>query len=238
MFVILGLPLVAAARAVPWFHATSPAEPRRRAPPFLQDRNAALIVPFMVLMLSSLVASTFALTPEVWYPLRALAVAAAILTFLPVLRSCAGPLPVGLLPVAAGLLVGVAWVLTQPPATGDDSALVGALAELPAAWLAAWAGFRVIGSVVLVPVVEEAFFRGYLLARLDGPGWRRAAALVVSSALFALLHERWLAGLLAGLVFGGVLLRRGRLVDAIACHAAANLVLAATAIAGGDWTAF
>ena len=92
--------------------------------------------------------------------------------------------------------------------------------------------------MLLVPLVEEAFFRGYVLARLDGPGWRRAAAILVSAALFALLHDRWLAAFLSGIVFSLVMLRRGRLGDAVAAHAAANLVLAARAVARGDWAGF
>ena len=105
------------------------------------------------------------------------------------------------------------------------------------AWLAAWVALRVVGSVLLVPLVEEAFFRGYLLTRLDGPGWRRVAAILASAGLFALLHDRWIAALLTGLVLGLVMLRRGRLADAVAAHAAANLVLATLVVARGDWSA-
>ena len=79
--------------------------------------------------------------------------------------------------------------------------------------------------------MEEGFFRGYLLARLERAGLGRPFALLASAALFGLLHERWLAGAAAGLVFGLVFLRRDRLADAIAAHAAANAVLAGWALA-------
>lgn len=236
MFVLLGFGLVAVAR-MPWFRRTAArAAPRPAPPPLVKDRNAALIVPFMGLMFGTLVASTFALVPELWYPLRIAATALAVLPFLPWYRALDWtPDPVA---IGAGLAVGLVWVLTQPAATSGEDALAGALAAAPAAWVAGWAAFRIFGSVLLVPLVEEAFFRGYLQQRLDGPGWRRWAALLASAALFAMLHERWLAGFLAGLVFGLAMLRRGRLTDAVAAHAAANLVLAATAVAQGDWTAF
>ena len=53
-----------------------------------------------------------------------------------------------------------------------------------------------------MPLVEELLFRGYLLARIDrgGPALR-VLAIVVSSALFAAMHDRWLVALLAGVVF-------------------------------------
>jgi exosortase E/protease (VPEID-CTERM system) len=105
-------------------------------------------------------------------------------------------------------------------------------------WFAAWAVARVAGTVVVVPLVEELFFRGYLLARLDGPGpARRMLAIALSSALFGAMHERWLVAFLAGMIFALVYLRRGRLADAIAAHVVANLVVALWAVAAGDWAA-
>ena len=65
----------------------------------------------------------------------------------------------------------------------------------------------------------------------------RVLAIVVSSALFAAMHDRWLVALLAGVVFALLHLRRGRLADAIAAHVAANLVVALWALASGDWSA-
>jgi len=234
MFVLLGLPLVAIARAAPWFRAAPGVGVRLpRAPSLARDPKAALILPFMALMFASLLASTFALVPELWYPLRVLATLAVLAPFAPVLSRLEWRPDA--LSLGAGLAVGAAWALTAPAASTAETALAQALAALPAAWLAGWAVFRLAGSVLLVPLVEEAFFRGYVLARLDGPGWRRAAAVLVSATLFALLHDRWLAALLSGIVFGLVMLRRGRLGDAVAAHAAANLVLAALAVARGDW---
>ncbi|MFX0540967.1 type II CAAX prenyl endopeptidase Rce1 family protein [Roseovarius sp. S4756] len=88
-----------------------------------------------------------------------------------------------------------------------------------------------------MPIIEEAFFRGYVLARLanDSVLWK-IAGIAVSSALFALLHGRWVAAGLAGVVFGLIYLRRRCLVDAVVAHAAANSVIAAAALWYGDWS--
>jgi exosortase E/protease (VPEID-CTERM system) len=86
-------------------------------------------------------------------------------------------------------------------------------------------------------VIEELFFRGYLLTRLDGPQlWRRVLAVALSSLAFALLHGRWIEAGLAGLVFALVALRRGRVADAIWAHVVANSTVAAVAAARGDWS--
>ena len=122
----------------------------------------------------------------------------------------------------------------------DGPALLGeraAIAGLGGAALAAWAVCRILGTAVLVPVVEEAFFRGYVLTRLDSGTWAsRVAAVAVSSALFALLHGRIVAAGAAGVVFALVMLRRGRLADAILAHGLANALIAAVALWRGAWS--
>ena len=133
----------------------------------------------------------------------------------------------------AGLAVGAGWIALAP---AGAEPLAG-LERLGAGAFALWAAIRILGTSLLVPVVEEGFFRGYLLARLDTGSWQmRLAAIIVSSLAFALLHGRILEAGLAGLVFALVMLRRGRLGDAILAHATANAAVAAAAFATGDWS--
>lgn len=79
---------------------------------------------------------------------------------------------------------------------------------------------------VAAPLVEELFYRGFLLRALErriGTTW----ALVVSSVVFAAVHLQALqfpALLLFGLVAGGLYVRTGRLGMAWAAHVAFNLV--------------
>lgn len=96
------------------------------------------------------------------------------------------------------------------------------------AWAPKWpegAGWWLANNVLLVCVVEELLFRGYLqgwLARRSGHG----PALLVASTLFGLAH--WGLGpvwvLLAGLagVGYGLAWRHGGLLCAIAVHASVN----------------
>ena len=101
---------------------------------------------------------------------------------------------------------------------------------------------RVIGTVALVPLAEELAFRGYLHRKLiadkfetvreNAFSWK---AFIVSSVLFAALHERWLAGGLAGAMFAVALYRSGKLYGAVVAHVAANALIAFAAIAFGWW---
>lgn len=245
MFVLVSLSLALAAHGLPWFRRApaidvaapaAPAQaPPRALPPFFEDMKAAEILPFMVFMLSALVASTFSETPNLYYPLRFVAVLAVLWLFRGVLARI--DWRVDPLSVAVGAAIGVAWVATAPVASDGDAALRAALDATPLAVFALWVATRLLGTAVLVPLVEELFFRGYLLRLFgdDRPA-RLALGIVVSTLLFAALHDRWLAAGLAGAIFAALALRRGKIADAIYGHAAANALIAAWALSDGDWS--
>lgn len=230
-FTALALALLVGVQAVPWLHRRAP---RAEGPRMAQDVVAAQILPFVVFMVVLVVANALFPHPDLGYPLVVLALALAVAAFLPVWRGM--DWRPGGLALAAGAAVGLGWALTSGPG-GAGGPLAEGLAALPAWALAGWIAARVLGTVVLVPLVEEMFFRGYLLARLDFGG--RGGAIVsiaVTSLLFGALHGRWLAGALAGLVFALLALHRGRVTDAVAAHVLANLIVALAALATGDWT--
>ena len=94
-------------------------------------------------------------------------------------------------------------------------------------WL--WVDARVVGSVLLVPLVEEMAFRGYLLRRLAATDFEGAqaarfnwTALILSSACFGLLHGQWLAGTVAGVGYAVAFYRSGKLGDAVIAHMTTN----------------
>ena len=77
---------------------------------------------------------------------------------------------------------------------------------------------------VLAGTAEEAFFRGYMQTRLAAR-LRPAAAVVLTSAAFGLLHLEWLHALLAfllGLYLGWITELSGSALPAIACHVINN----------------
>jgi CAAX prenyl protease-like protein len=61
-------------------------------------------------------------------------------------------------------------------------------------------------------------------------------ALLVSSVVFGLLHgDRWLAGSVAGLLYAGAFLRRGKIGDAVIAHATTNALLAGLVLFSHRW---
>ena len=89
------------------------------------------------------------------------------------------------------------------------------------------------------PIAEEIFYRGLVLRSLIKRGLPGGVSVVLTAAIFAATHIQDLAtwllllpGLVfAGLVFGALALRTGRLGTSIAAHMGFNLVTAVALLA-------
>src|SRR5262249_20637650 len=121
----------------------------------------------------------------------------------------------------SGALLGVAafvlWLGLVGHGTSDGN-LAAALRALAPASRALWIAARVVGAVVIVPLVEELAFRGYLARRLTAADWESVGlraiswpALLASSVLFGLLHRDVIAGTIAGALYALAARRRGQL---------------------------
>jgi CAAX prenyl protease-like protein len=103
-------------------------------------------------------------------------------------------------------------------------------------------GVRLLGLVVLVPVIEELFWRSFLIRWLIEPEFQKVPighvtvmSAGATSVFFALVHPEWLPALLTGLLWAW-LLRRSKSVSACAIsHAIANLALGVYIIVAGAW---
>ena len=149
--------------------------------------------------------------------------------------------------VAVGAVVFFIWIALEPGSGTDEKAsgiiLARNLADMPPWEAASWLAARTIGSVVTVPLAEELAFRGYLVRRLIAADFERVPgasltwpALVVSSVLFGAIHQRWLAGTIAGMFYALVFRHRGQLSHAVLCHATTNALIAARVLISGTWS--
>lgn len=229
-FTLLALLILTIVNVLPGLSSTPKSTRAKDHLPLTHDRAAAFIVPFLAFMLSGLFVHTFSQTPEVWYGVQVAAMGVAVWIFRrPILALTRD---FDLIAIGTGTVVGLGWIITAEPAEPYAS-----LAGFGAFGLTIWVVLRVIGTAVLVPLVEELFFRGYLFSLIDdGSLIRRGLAILVTTAGFAALHSRPIAAAVAGLIFAAVLLRRVRVFDAIVAHAVANALIAAAALATGQWS--
>jgi CAAX prenyl protease-like protein len=102
---------------------------------------------------------------------------------------------------------------------------------------------RIMSSVLLVSVVEELFWRGWLLRWLIDSdvlkvplGAYQAASFWIVALLFASEHgSYWDVGFLAGIIYNWWIVRVKNLADCILAHAVTNGLLAIYVLAGRHW---
>jgi CAAX prenyl protease-like protein len=103
--------------------------------------------------------------------------------------------------------------------------------------------FRAGGSTLLVPIIEELFWRGFLMRWIINPDFRKVPmgryaplAFWLTAILFASEHGAyWEVGLAAGVIYNWLLIRTKDLGDCILAHAVTNGLLAAYVIVLGHW---
>jgi hypothetical protein len=144
--------------------------------------------------------------------------------------------------VAVGVVVFVLWIKL------DFSPLVLGEAEDPFDPLvtgrihAGLAFVRLAGAVLVVPLMEELFWRSFLMRWLErrnflgvAPGTVGWTPLLMTSVVFAVEHRLWFAGLVAGLAYGELYRRTGDIRVVILAHALTNGLLGAYVLATASW---
>ncbi len=146
--------------------------------------------------------------------------------------------------LGCGLLVLAIWIVPEghlfqleqktifdPHALGDSQAVV-----------VSWLGIRLLGAALVVPVMEELFWRSFLMRYLIDPDFRSLPlgafswlSFLATAIFFGLEHNRMVVGLVAGLLYGGLLMYQKKLRGVIIAHAVTNLGLGVYVIATGSW---
>lgn len=231
--VALGVSL--AAQRVPWFRTTGTTSAAEENP------SAAYLMPFAVILAVAMISRAASGSFEWLYPLRFFAAAGAIWYLWPKY----GKLDWGFGWIAPiiGVAVFALWMGLDFYFGHKDNGIQAGLASLPVLGRVAWIACRTMGAVITVPVAEELAFRGFLIRRVMSVDFEAIeartftySAVLVSSIAFGLLHgDRWLAGIVAGILYAGAYLWRGRIGDAVVAHAVTNALIAVWVLFDGAW---
>jgi uncharacterized protein len=180
------------------------------------------------------------------YPVQVGLVALALAWFwrryeeLPRLRTLAGghwalASVIGLLVFILWIQLDAPWMMVGEPGAGfdprDDGRINVALALL-----------RLAGAALVVPVMEELFWRSFVMRWIDKAAFLTLSplavslkALLLSSAVFGLEHHLWFAGVIAGLAYGWLYRVSGNLWVPIISHAVTNGLLGIWVLYTGSW---
>jgi CAAX prenyl protease-like protein len=101
---------------------------------------------------------------------------------------------------------------------------------------------RLLGSSLVVPPLEEIFYRSFLYRWLADPNFQNMPLgrfswkpFLVAALIFGFAHNDWLAGILCGFCYQGLVCWKKRLGDAITAHAITNALLGLWVIVKGAW---
>jgi exosortase E/protease (VPEID-CTERM system) len=241
-FNAVGLGLVAASRKLNLFLRSDGSDARSFGESV--DPTLAFLAPLLVIIATSMI--TGALSDgrfDRFYPARVLA-AIAVLWFLR--RGYTQSLFTwSWSAILVGALVFAAWILLEPTSgtSERDTVIPRALAGMSTVGCVLWLAARIFGSLVTVPVAEELAFRGFLLRRMIATDFEHVdptrftwPSFLTSSVLFGAMHQRWLAGTIAGMLYALAVLKNGRLGDAVLAHATTNALIAAYVVIAGCWS--
>lgn len=235
-FSLIAFGVLAAARRWSWLSKLPPASAAEYHNP-----AAPYLVPFLAVIAAGMISGALSGGFEWFYGLRVVAGGVALWMFRYQYKNIDWSW--SWLAPAAGAAVYAIWVAPDWLAGRGEEKMPGGLAQAPEWPRWGWIALRAIGGTVVIPLVEELAFRGYLYRRFvrgefDNVPWTffRWTALAGSSVLFGLMHgDRWIAASIAGAAYAGLVVWRGRLGDGVAAHAATNFLLALTAVLGQQW---
>jgi membrane protease YdiL (CAAX protease family) len=128
----------------------------------------------------------------------------------------------GLGAVVAGTIVIVITITIVAAITGNEPSSSTALDDTTGPWLV----LNALMAVLLAPVCEEVYFRGFLFQGLRGR-MRFIWAALLSGSFFAFVHVepiRFFGLAVMGLILASVFERRRTLVSSMAAHATVNVV--------------
>ncbi len=166
----------------------------------------AYLAPLILLTATAMITGAFSSGFDLLYPARILVAGIALWSLRNQYRDLRFTWSWG--PVAIGAAMALAWAGLEiaSGAPSGSTAIPAGLAALPRGVAPIWLTVRVLGYVVVAPLVEELAFRGYLIRRLGSsdfsaiPAWRFGFwSALISSMLFGLMHDRVVAGTIAGL---------------------------------------
>ncbi len=148
-----------------------------------------------------------------------------------------------LLAIAVGALMFLLWIQLDAKwmTLGEPSA---SFTPLDAAGRIDWAlvAFRIAGAALVVPLMEELFWRSFLMRWIQQPVFEGVdprhvglKAIVLSTFVFTLAHTLWLAAVIAGLSYAWLYVRTGKLWVPVIAHAVTNGMLGVWVVMTGNW---
>ena len=209
----------------------------------MKSQTAPFVAPFFLFAIFLVVQDYFPDRHYLLYPVITVLVAAVLAWYWRSLPSLTSTAP--MLSVAVGIAGVVLWVGLDPLLVHYDQPLIGRnpFQLYPAGEAWALFGFRLAGIALCVPVMEELFWRGFLMRWLIKEdftsvplGTYRPLSFGITTACFAAVHgPEWPLGVAVGILYGVWFVRTKSLGNIMLAHGVTNLLLALYCLISNDW---
>ena len=200
------------------------------------------IVPFVIFGICIYVGPLLNISQSLIYTIKTVLVAASLIYFWNVYKQEIR-FSFSWLAVISGVLVFFIWVLPEGlyPQIGHSEFNPYEQASGNGVYFVI--AFRLIGAVLVVPLMEELFWRSFALRFAIQSDFKSLPlgqfswfSFIFISVLFGFEHHRWLVGIFAGIVYAGILYRSKNLFDPILSHAITNFLLGVYVLLTHQWS--
>lgn len=155
--------------------------------------------------------------------------------------------------IAVGVFIFLVWVFLDPFYPKLDAIFPKLFKAGTSSWnpfeqfgtgALAWffVAVRILGSSIVVPPLEELFYRSFVYRYIIDPNFEKVSlksfhlgAFCIVSIVFGIAHREWLAGILCGISYQFLVVRHGRLNEAILAHGVTNFLLGCWVVWKGAW---
>lgn len=219
---------------------------------FLTPAALARIIPFVLFMVLLAVRGNW---PEGWtfvdprwlYAASVVIVSGSLIWFWrryqELGRGSGLSLPNWALSIAVGVVVFALWIsLTEPWMMLGEATAGFVPVDESGELIWSLVIFRWVGAALMVPIMEELFWRSYLMRWIDKPDFEQvdpgtvsAKAIVLSTVVFTLAHTQWLGAVIAGLAYAWLYRHTRSLWAPIIAHMVTNGVLGVWVVMHGHW---
>ncbi|MBC7528677.1 MAG: CAAX prenyl protease-related protein [Chthonomonadaceae bacterium] len=208
----------------------------------------AYVVPMAIFMLfTGLIEPQFKTYYVAIYSLKILCVTVALLAYRRVWSEIKPDFKVVPIAVIVGLLTLVEWIIVDHY-TPHLKFLGTRIADNPfteipnVAFRNYFFVIRFFGLAIMVPIMEEFFWRSFLMRYVADPDWEKLPvgtvttnALILVSLFFGFVHPEWLAGIICGIIYALLLKKTKSLFAVIVAHGTTNAALFIYVLATGEW---
>ena len=102
---------------------------------------------------------------------------------------------------------------------------------------------RLFGAIIVTPIMEELFWRSFLLRYLINPDFKSVSpgtftsfSFLAVAILFGVEHHRFLVGIVAGILYNFLMIRQKYLISCIVAHGITNLGLGIYVLFTRGWS--